>query len=460
MNEISLSQFLVEIKNAVKGVFAQTYWIVAEISEISVNYSGHVYLELLEKETASEHICAKARATIWSSRARLLVPYFQTVTNQELCSGLKVLVEVTVEFHEVYGLSLNIVNINPEFTLGEQALQLRQILEKLHDDGIADLNKSLEIPLLPKNIAIISSATAAGYEDFVNQIDNNGYGYRFHLKLFPAIMQGQDAENSLIAALDKIYSYLPHFDVVVIIRGGGSKSDLSCFNNYNVASNIAQFPLPVITGIGHERDESVADIVANTSMKTPTAVAEFLLSRFSAYQASLDEVLRRFEVASRSVIDSICKQIDLHALSLQKSVTVMIDKRKLNLLSISQNIKTSVFNESKLLQQQLHFFAEKTRVATSVYSTNKKSEILYLSKDLINSVNKRILAHKQNLDRAELISEINNPLLLMKRGYSIVTDSEGKIVKSINQIKITDEISVKFSDGSISSVVKKVIDGE
>src|ERR1035437_7708458 len=291
---LKLSELNGLVKKAVTGAFTAPVWVIGEISELKTNRSGHCYLNLIEKEEEGDAIVAQARATIWSYTFRMLRPFFESTTGQQLTEGIKVLLSVSVEFHELYGYSLNIRDIDPTYSLGDMARRRREIIARLQADGVAEMNKELTLPLVPQKIAVISSATAAGYQDFVDQLTNNQAGYHFDLKLFPAIMQGNQAETSIIDALEQIYLYENFFDAVVIIRGGGSQADLNCFDNYNLAYYITQFPLPVITGISHEKANSIVDLVAHTRLKTPTAVAEFLINGVAQFDGRLDELKNRF----------------------------------------------------------------------------------------------------------------------------------------------------------------------
>jgi exodeoxyribonuclease VII large subunit len=290
MNEaIKLSELNGLVRKVVTDAFPEKIWVIGEISEMKINRNGHCYLNLIEKDEATDTVVAQARATIWSYTFRMLRPYFETTTGQILIEGLKVLVNVSVEFHELYGYSLNIQDIDPTYTLGDMARRRREIIARLTDEGVLDMNKEVEFPLAPQKIAVISSETAAGYRDFTDHLLNNPAGYIFYPKLFPAVMQGSQTEISVIEALDHIYEYEDLFDVVVIIRGGGSQIDLSCFDNYNLAYHITQFPLPVITGIGHEKDNTIVDLVAHTRLKTPTAVAEFLIGEVAGFDQQIEE---------------------------------------------------------------------------------------------------------------------------------------------------------------------------
>ncbi|HLF34098.1 MAG TPA: exodeoxyribonuclease VII large subunit, partial [Cyclobacteriaceae bacterium] len=288
MKSLSLLELNQVIRKSLEENLEPSYWVVAEISELKVNQKGHCYLELIEKK--DEEILARARATIWSYTYRSLSARFETSTGEALRPGMKILANASVSFHELYGLSLNIREIDPSFSIGERARLRQEILKKLAEDGVADMNKELLLPLVPQRVAIISSPTAAGYQDFTHQLIKNSHGYYFICRLFKALMQGKEAETSIIEALQKIFKRAEEFDIVVLIRGGGGVIDLECFDSYQVASHVAQFPLPVITGIGHEKDETIVDMVAHTRLKTPTAVAEFLVEGVRKFEDSIQEL--------------------------------------------------------------------------------------------------------------------------------------------------------------------------
>ena len=276
------------VRNAVADAMPSRYWVTGELSEVRETATGHCYIELVQRDEKTQEMVAKARGTIWARIYSMLRPYFLEQTGQKFAAGLKVLLQVTVSFHELYGYTLDVCDIEPAYTVGDIARQRLLVIKRLTEEGVIGLNKELEIPLLPQRIAIISSATAAGYGDFCDQLMNNRYGFVFYPHLFPAPMQGNTAEQGIIDALDRIAAHAECWDAVVIIRGGGATSDLGCFDSYDLANNCAQFPLPIITGIGHLRDESVLDIVAHTSAKTPTAVAELLIHAMLANESMLD----------------------------------------------------------------------------------------------------------------------------------------------------------------------------
>ena len=298
------------VHNAIADALPTRYWVTGELSEVRETAVGHCYIELVQRDEETQELVAKARGTVWARIYSLLRPYFLEQTGQPFAAGLKVLLQVSVGFHELYGYTLDVCDIEPAYTIGDIARHRQQIIRRLTDEGVIGLNKELELPLLPQRIAVISSATAAGYGDFCHQLQNNRYGFVFYPRLFPAPMQGNGAEEGIIAALDTIAQDIDNWDVVVIIRGGGATSDLGCFDTYDLANNCAQFPLPIITGIGHLRDESVLDIVAHTSAKTPTAVAELLIHSMLANETWLSELQNVIAAAITKRMENEKKRID------------------------------------------------------------------------------------------------------------------------------------------------------
>ncbi len=308
MNSVEEPLSLYSLNNMVRSAVAagvpSRYWVVGELSEVREAANGHCYIELVQRDEATDELVAKARGTVWSRVYMLLKPYFLEQTGRAFSAGIKVLLQVTVGFHELYGYALDVCDIEPSYTVGDMERRKRMILKRLADEGVIALNKELPFPLLPKRIAVISSSAAAGYGDFCDQLDSNAYGFRFYTELFPAPMQGNGVEQGIIAALDSIAGNLGFWDAVVIIRGGGATSDLSCFDTYELANNCAQFPLPIITGIGHRRDESILDIVAHTSVKTPTAAAELLIHSMLAQAQRLAGLQQGVVSAVRAVVDA------------------------------------------------------------------------------------------------------------------------------------------------------------
>ena len=411
MEEQALSLYELNglVKRTIRDRMSETYWVQAELSDVRSNYSGHCYLEFIQKDASGNNLIAKARGTIWSNIYKMLKPYFEQETGQAFASGIKVLVRVSVDFHELYGYSLTVLDIDPTYTVGDMERKRREILRLLEEEGVIDLNKELEMPVLPQRIAVISSATAAGYGDFCNQLSNNPRGYGFYTELFPAIMQGERVEESIIAALDAIYARLEAFDVVVIIRGGGATSDLSGFDTYELAANCAQFPLPIITGIGHERDDTVIDLIAHTRVKTPTAAATFLVA----------------------CMDQVADRLDNLSFRLQQGV------------------------RNRLLWEHRRIEGLKQRIPSAVYKriSDAKYGLLAANRDL-QMVTRQFLSMKKH--RLELLQQRLNDALPEKqlaRGYSI-TLKNGKAVKDASALKEGDTLVTLLHQGKVESVIK------
>lgn len=299
MEKYSLKELCDWIQEIVENDLPNRYWVCAEIASMSVR--GHCYMELVEK-AENGILAAKVRATCWSNVYHLLSAYFLQETGQSLHTGLQVMLEVSVEYHAVYGLSLNVWNIDPTYTLGDLAKQRQATIQQLTEDGVMDLQKALQIPSLPWRVAVISSADAAGYGDFCDQLKHNRFGFKFHVQLYPAVVQGDTAARSVVQALNSIAALEEEWDVVVIIRGGGASTDMSCFDDYNLASHCAQFPLPIIAGIGHTRDVSVVDMVVHTSVKTPTAAAEWLIERVAEQVERVGSLMLRLQRATQNAV--------------------------------------------------------------------------------------------------------------------------------------------------------------
>ena len=425
---LSLYQLLGKVKTAVKNNLPDSWWVIAEISELKVNYSGHCYLELIEKESAGESIKAKTRATIWSSVFRMLQPYFETTTKTRLAAGIKVMVKVTAEFHELYGFSLNITDIEPSFTLGELALQKQEIINRLKAEGIFEMNQMLPMPELPGKVAVISSGTAAGFGDFMDQLNGNLYGYKFYVKLFPAVMQGDEAEQSIIRALDNIFTREDFFNVVVIIRGGGAQSELNCFNSYWLASHICQFPLPILTGIGHEQDETIADLVAHTRLKTPTAVAEYLIEKYRQADERINEL-------SMTLFDSVTEKVSQEKERLNRFLFLLKPAVKERLADGSGNLRYLTASLSGSVKQLL--------IRESGSYGTKYTRLKTVTKEfLITEKHKHEVLEKKN--------DYLNPFLILKRGYSI-TYHKGRALKNPSQVVKDEIIDTRLAEGMMKS---------
>ena len=409
MDALSLFELNSLVRRCISQGLPDEYWVQAELSDVRTNATGHCYLEFVQKDPRRNTLLAKARGTIWANVFGLLKPYFESSTGQAFTSGIKVLVKVKVEFHELYGYSLTVYDIDPTYTIGDMARRRLEILRQLEEDGVLTLNKELETPVLPQRVAVISSTTAAGYGDFCDQLINNAHGYYFYAELFPATMQGNQVEESVLAALDRILLRIDEFDVVVIIRGGGATSDLSGFDTYMLAAACAQFPLPIITGIGHERDDTVLDSVAHVRVKTPTAAAEYLISK-------MDEAAYRLE-------------------------------------ELADELQVSVLNLLNTEKKRLQYY--RNRIPTLVYGyvSEAKLSLLNVKKDLLQVTTSAITRQRHNLELMQQRIYDASPERILQKGYTL-TLKEGKAITKISQINAGDIIVTRLTDGEISSIVK------
>lgn len=429
---LSLYELNALVKRSINACMPDTYWVQAELSDVRSNYSGHCYLEFVQKEPRGNNLIAKARGTIWNNVYRLLKPYFEEETGQAFVAGIKVMVNVSVEFHELYGYSLTVQDIDPTYTLGDMARRRREILKQLEEEGVLTLNKELELPLLTRRIAVISSATAAGYGDFCNQLEHNPYGFIFYPRLFPAIMQGDRVEQSIIAALDAINVRRDDWDVVVIIRGGGATSDLSGFDTYNLAANCAQFPLPIITGIGHERDDTVLDSVSHTRVKTPTAAAEFLINHLHDTAETLED----------------------YASSILYAVSTRMEREKTRLARFAERIPI----QTKMRLKDEHYRQERVmkqlEVGLQSRLTREAHHLQLIASRLGIGSQHRLVKENHRLQLLEQQLKAASPEHLLKRGYSI-TLRNGRAVTDASSLKEGDELVTRFAKGEIKSIVTK-----
>ena len=406
--ELSLLELNTLVRNRVQAAMPDRYWVRAEVSEARENRSGHCYLELVEKDETSGEMQAKARAVIWATVYRMLRAHFAAETGMAIAPGIKLLIEVSVDMHELYGYTLTVHDIDPSYTMGDMARQRAEIIRRLTQEGIIDMNRELSWPLLPQRIAVISSPTAAGYGDFIDQLHRNPYGYRFYTALYTAAMQGAHAESSVIEALERIYAHESDFDGVVIIRGGGATSELSCFDSYPLAQNVAQFPLPLIVGIGHDRDETVLDRVANVRVKTPTAAAEWLIARVA--------------------------EADRRRLDLQASLASEIDNR---LRQERQRLAAAGQRLPLLIERRI---------------TLERSRLDHLAPTLRQAVTRSMERQQQRLALLSRSVELSSPERILKRGFSL-TLKEGKAVRSADELRSGDRITTFYGEGCSESQI-------
>ena len=405
----SLLELNRQVREAIEDALPMEYWVEAELSECRES-RGHCYMELIQKDEQTATPIAKASAKCWANKWLTIRPYFERTTGQQLHAGMKVLLQVYPQFHEAYGFSWIVTDIDPTYTLGDMARKRQEIIQKLKAEGVFDLQKELQLPVFCQHIAVISSQTAAGYGDFCKQLADNPYGFKFKTQIFPAIMQGEGVEQSIISALEQIYD-MP-FDCVVIIRGGGATSDMSGFDTLALAENVANFPIPIITGIGHERDESVLDMVSHTRVKTPTAAAALLIDH-------LKGVLETIEGA-QSVISHYAQQ------------------------------KLSAIN------YQLSTISEAIPRLFSIVKARQEAKIDALYTRLPMLIERRLTSESHRLQLIDEKLKALDPTLLLARGYSI-TLHNGKAVKDASQLPPGTEIETRLAKGTVHSTVNESV---
>lgn len=425
---------LYELNQLVNQVISSSlntdFWVEAELSEVR-EVRGHCYMELLEKDENLNTPIAKASAKCWSNKWLLLKPHFERITGNELRRGMKVRLRVQANFHEAYGFSWIVNDIDPTYTLGAMAQNRNIIINALKEQGVWDLQKSFTLSPFTQRIAVISSSGAAGYDDFLHHLTNNSFGFCFHIQLFNAIMQGEEVERSVIAALNTINMQFERFDLVIIIRGGGGTSDLSGFDTLALAENVANFPLPIITGIGHNRDESVLDLIAYEAVKTPTAAADYLINLLS-------NTLYRIENATQKIIRCVEKKL------IQERQTIAHISEKLPLLfSVIKNKNTS----------KIDFYYQHIINKVQDRIHQESIRLHQHQQSLVFSPKQKLQQEKHHIELLQQRAKALDPKRLLEKGYSI-TLYNGKSVKNAKELNKGDTIKTLLNSGTITSIIK------
>ena len=428
---LSLYELNSMVRDAIELELPKSYWVEAELSEAREAYGGHCYMELIQKDELSNTPIAKAHAACWRNTWVYIRPHFERITGQPIHAGMKVLLKVHAQFHENYGFSWIVEDMDPTYTMGDMARKRMEIINTLREEGVFELQKELELPMFCQHIAVISSATAAGYGDFCNQLSDNSLGLEFHTRLFPATMQGEGVEQSVIVALDAINAEWEKWDCVVIIRGGGATSDLSGFDTLALAENVANFPLPIITGIGHDRDESVLDMISYKRVKTPTAAAAFLIEH-------LTNTYARIEDAQEAIVNCVKRRLQVERMKL--------DKLSGNIPVLFSLVKT---RQAAYLDRLL----DRLTVKTKRIPTDGLQHLHLLESKLKEPLLRKVYREKYRLEMLLQRANAQDPKRLLKRGYSI-TLKDGKSIKDASLLKDGDEIETRFAKGSRKSVVK------
>ena len=432
MQHLSLYELNSLVRDVISMSLPDSYWVEAELSEAREGYGGHCYMELIEKDERSNTPVAKAHASCWRNRWGLIKPHFERITGQRIHAGMKVLLKVHAQFHENYGFSWIVDDIDPNYTMGDMARKRQEIINTLKKEGVFELQKELQLPMFCQRIAVISSATAAGYGDFCNQLADNDYGLQFRTRLFPATMQGEGVEQSVIAVLDSINAEWEDWDCVVIIRGGGATSDLSGFDTLALAENVANFPLPIITGIGHERDESVLDMISFQRVKTPTAAAAFLVQHLTDVYATVMD-------AQEAISQYVKRRLQMERMRL--------DRLSNQIPTLFSLVKT---RQGAYLDRLMNRLS--ARVQSRISDSRRRLDIL--SGNIQPVIERKLMTQRHRLEMLEQRIKSQDPVLLLKRGYSI-TLRDGKAVKDAAQLNAGDIIETRFAEGSVTSEVCK-----
>ena len=425
------------LREVIECEMPNEYWVEAELSECRES-RGHCYMELIQKDEQNATPIAKASAKCWASKWMIIRPYFERTTGQQLHAGMKVLLKVYAQFHEAYGFSWIVTDIDPTYTLGDMARKRQEIIRQLKEEGIFDLQKELQLPLFCQHIAVISSETAAGYGDFCNQLADNPYGFQFQTQLFPAIMQGDGVEQSIINALEQIFTRSEEcgvksensFDAVVIIRGGGATSDMSGFDTLALAENVANFPIPIITGIGHDRDESILDMVSHTRVKTPTAAAALLIDHLKAVVEALDDAQDRLIHYCNSRLYTFNAQLTTLSEALPRLFSIVKTRHEARIETLHSRLVAAVRQGIITNQSKINTIEERLPILTD----------------------RRLMTEKHRLQLIEEKAKSLDPTLLLKRGYSM-TMKDGKIIRDAATLHPGDEIETRLANGTVRSTV-------
>ena len=425
------------LREVIECEMSNEYWVEAELSECRES-RGHCYMELIQKDEQNATPIAKASAKCWASKWMIIRPYFERTTGQQLHAGMKVLLKVYAQFHEAYGFSWIVTDIDPTYTLGDMARKRQEIIRQLKEEGIFDLQKELQLPLFCQRIAVISSETAAGYGDFCNQLADNPYGFQFQTQLFPAIMQGDGVEQSIINALEQIFTRSEEcgvrsensFDAVVIIRGGGATSDMSGFDTLALAENVANFPIPIITGIGHDRDESILDMVSHTRVKTPTAAAALLIDHLKAVVEALDDAQDRLIHYCNSRLYTLNAQLTTLSEALPRLFSIVKTRHEARIETLHSRLVAAVRQGIITNQSKINTIEERLPILTD----------------------RRLMTEKHRLQLIEEKAKSLDPTLLLKRGYSM-TMKDGKIIRDAATLHPGDEIETRLANGTVRSTV-------
>ncbi len=476
VNAIRLSDLLTYVRNTIKGAFGGSYWIVAEVTGLSIR--RHYYFDLAEVQNGQ--VVAKVRGNLWESIAGRIIPKFVEATGQAPDIGMELMLLVQVEMHLQYGISLTIYDINADYTLGNLERKRKETIQKLQADGVMDLNKHNHLPLLLQRIAVITSESAAGWGDFQNQVSQSGLGSLFQIDLYPALMQGEKTTASIYQAMLQILNRISDYDALFILRGGGSKMDLAAFDDYELCSYIANFPIPVLTAIGHEQDTSIADMVAHTRLKTPTALAEFLVQRMLLQLGKIITIQKQVKALLSDQLRTVAQRqayavsrLQQHLYHLERSETGRLNNLCQSSLRLLHSAYTNAINrieylsfhfQTVLRENDRHMW-QRLRDSLKDYETLLHRAKASLSNQtlLVSHIKTRALAfltslvpsREEQLQHMDRVANLYNPTMIMQRGFIPVL-KDGASITSIGQIDPDDKIRLLLMDGEAEATIVRI----
>lgn len=453
-NYVDLFTLQARLKSVVEGVFPQRLWVKAEVSSLNRKQNGHCYLELSQSENGG--VVAKTRATIWAFRWNIIDQRFRSVTGSPLAAGMEILAAVQVSYHPVYGFSLNIDDIDPEFTLGAGERRRQETIERLGREGLLDLQKRLRLPALPYSLAVVSAPGAAGFGDFRNHLTNNEYGFVFNVRLFEALMQGDDAPASIIAAFSRILSSSVHYDAVLIMRGGGSDLDLSCFDDYDLAVTIARCPVPVFTAIGHDKDHHVADMVANTFVKTPTALADLFLDCYIAEDQRLGVIESRLMMSFGNRLSSMSSRLDLLEARIGGQASARVSDAMHRVEILESSVAKSALGRVVSQEHSLDRLSDRISHGVGMSLYKSASALDKVEQKIRGRVSVVLSGALSRLMMIETKISANDPRNILRKGFVLALDRDGVKMSSATGTQVGDRVRMMFADGTVKCGVVEV----
>ncbi len=448
----TLKQVVSSIRKTIEERYKQLYWVKAEMHKLNLYPSGHAFPELVQKE--DDKIVAQIGGAIWKQNFQRINKQFVDVVKEPLKEGTNLLLQVKITYSETFGLSLQILDIDPSFTLGELQREREETLKRLQKEGILNANQRLNFPLLPQRIAIVSADTSKGLSDFMKVLDNNPWGYRFFSMLFPAYLQGDVAVSSIVEQLKKIEKVKHHFDVVVIVRGGGAEVGMSCYNHYELCKAIATFPLPILSGIGHSTNMTVAEMVAFRNAITPTELADFLIQTFHNFSVPITDARKLLRASSERLIALNKQHFESTAKQVRQHAELYLERKKSHLMRTAEIMRKAVQHSLNFQHTNLAMTKSSIFTLSNTWTERSLEKIALVFQQLHRAVSRKLEQDKQMVKHMEDLSRMLDPQLVLKRGFSI-TRLNGRIISEGNMPEKGESISIETFEEHFSA---KLID--